>query len=91
MENPWTLKGEPVMLSKPNMTGSAVGSGSARPGGAVPGDKLFISYSASATDENYCMGLLWADLNADPQNRLTGKSPRRCSSPATKTVSMGQP
>ncbi len=32
----------------------------------VHGDKLFISYSASATDENYCMGLLWIDLQADP-------------------------
>ncbi len=32
----------------------------------VHGDKLFISYSASATDENYCMGLLWIDREADP-------------------------
>ncbi len=30
------------------------------------GDKLFISYSASATDENYCMGLLWIDRQANP-------------------------
>lgn len=27
--------------------------------------RIFISYSASATDENYAMGLLWADENAD--------------------------
>lgn len=43
----------------------------------VHGDKLFISYSASATDENYCMGLLWIDLNADPLNPQNWhKSPR---------------
>jgi GH43 family beta-xylosidase len=29
---------------------------------------LFISYSASATDENYCIGLLWADIDADITN-----------------------
>ena len=27
--------------------------------------KIFIAYSASATDHNYCMGLLTADENAD--------------------------
>jgi len=27
--------------------------------------RIFISYSASATDANYAMGLLWADENAD--------------------------
>lgn len=28
--------------------------------------RIFISYSASATDHNYAMGLLWADADADP-------------------------
>ncbi len=50
------------------MTGSVADFGQRRPAVLVHGDKLFISYSASATDENYCMGLLWIDLNADPQN-----------------------
>lgn len=67
MANPWTLKGEPVMLSKPEFgwecRGFKVNEG---PAVLVHGDKLFISYSASATDENYCMGLLWIDLQADP-------------------------
>ncbi len=69
MENPWTLKGKPVMLSKPEYDwecrGFWVNEG---PAVLFHGDRLFISYSASATDENYCMGLLWIDLNADPQN-----------------------
>ena len=55
------------MLSKPEFDwecrGFKVNEG---PAVLVHGDKLFISYSASATDENYCMGLLWIDLQADP-------------------------
>ena len=27
--------------------------------------KVFVAFSASATDANYCIGLLWADENAD--------------------------
>ncbi|HHX4090612.1 TPA: family 43 glycosylhydrolase, partial [Klebsiella aerogenes] len=67
LENPWTLKGTPIMLSKPEFAwecrGFMVNEG---PAVLVHGDKLFISYSASATDENYCMGLLWIDIQADP-------------------------
>ena len=78
LENPWTIKGEPVMLSHPEYDwecrGFWVNEG---PAVMVHGDKLFISYSASATDENYCMGLLWIDLNGDPLNPQNWhKSPR---------------
>lgn len=66
MENPWTLKGEPVMLSKPELpwetNGFWVNEG---PAVIKHGKRIFISYSASATDENYCIGLLWADINRD--------------------------
>ncbi len=66
MENPWTLKGEPVMLTKPELPWETVGFW-VNEGPAVikHGQRIFISYSASATDENYCMGLLWADIEAD--------------------------
>lgn len=67
LENPWTIKGNPVMLSKPEFNwecrGFLVNEG---PAVLVHNDKLFVSYSASATDENYCMGLLWIALDADP-------------------------
>jgi GH43 family beta-xylosidase len=67
LENPWTIKGNPVMLSKPEFNwecrGFLVNEG---PAVLVHHDKLFVSYSASATDENYCMGLLWIALDADP-------------------------
>lgn len=69
MANPWTLKGEPVMLSKPEFDwecrGFLVNEG---PAVLRHGERLFISYSASATDENYCMGLLWIDLAAEITN-----------------------
>jgi GH43 family beta-xylosidase len=67
LENPWTIKGEPVMLSKPEFEwecrGFLVNEG---PAVITHGDRLFVSYSASATDENYCIGLLWVDIDANP-------------------------
>jgi GH43 family beta-xylosidase len=67
MATPWQLAGPPVMLSKPEFDwetrGFRVNEG---PSVLQRNDKIFISYSASATDENYAMGLLWADADADP-------------------------
>ncbi|EPN1636613.1 glycoside hydrolase family 43 protein [Cronobacter sakazakii] len=78
METPWTLKGEPVMLSKPELEwecrGFLVNEG---PAVVKHGERLFVTYSASATDENYCMGLLWIDQAADLREpRNWHKSPR---------------
>lgn len=68
LENPWTLKGDPVMLSKPEFEwecrGFLVNEG---PAVITHGDRLFVTYSASATDENYCLGLLWIAIDADPR------------------------
>ncbi|MCU5771455.1 family 43 glycosylhydrolase [Erwiniaceae bacterium BAC15a-03b] len=67
LENPWTLKNPPVMLSRPQYQWECAGfSVNEGPAAIRHGNKLFISYSASATDENYCMGLLWIDAGADP-------------------------
>ncbi|MFU9137307.1 family 43 glycosylhydrolase [Erwinia tasmaniensis] len=67
LDAPWSIKGEPVMLSKPEYEwecrGFSVNEG---PAAIRHGSRLFVSYSASATDENYCMGLLWIDAEADP-------------------------
>ncbi|MES3023015.1 MAG: glycoside hydrolase family 43 protein [Pseudomonadota bacterium] len=66
MATPWQLGGPPVMLSKPEfdweIRGFWVNEG---PSVLKRNGKIFISYSASATDENYAMGLLWADEDAD--------------------------
>jgi GH43 family beta-xylosidase len=66
MLTPWRIAGTPVMLSKPEFNwecrGFRVNEG---PSVLQRNGKIFISYSASATDENYAMGLLWADDDAD--------------------------
>jgi GH43 family beta-xylosidase len=66
MKTPWQLAGAPVMLSKPEYDwecrGFLVNEG---PSVLKRHGRIFISYSASATDENYAMGLLWADESAD--------------------------
>ncbi|MBT2287386.1 family 43 glycosylhydrolase [Paenibacillus polymyxa] len=62
MENPWTLRGEQVMISTPEYDWEIIGF-KVNEGPAVMhrNGRLFIGYSASATDYNYCMGLLTAD------------------------------
>ena len=66
MKTPWQLAGAPVLLSRPEYDwecrGFLVNEG---PSVLIRNGRVFISYSASATDENYAMGLLWADEDAD--------------------------
>lgn len=66
MENPWTLKGPQVMLTQPEYDWETrifwVNEG---PAILKKNGKIFLTYSASATDENYCIGMLEADENAD--------------------------
>lgn len=66
VENPWTIKGEPVMIATPEYSWEKIGFW-VNEGPAVikRNDRIFISYSASATDSNYCMGLLTASDTAD--------------------------
>lgn len=69
MENPWTLKTKPVLLSKPEFDWETrifwVNEG---PAILNKNGRVFLTYSASATDENYCIGMLVADENADLLN-----------------------
>ena len=69
MESPWTLATKPVMLSKPEfpweIKGFWVNEG---PAVLMGHGKVFITYSASATGVEYCMGLLTAPLDADLLN-----------------------
>ncbi|MCM0583069.1 glycoside hydrolase family 43 protein [Weissella diestrammenae] len=66
MSNPWTLKSVPTLLSKPEFEWEtrifAVNEG---PAILHRNGRYFLTYSGSATDENYCMGMLIADENAD--------------------------
>ncbi len=66
MENPTTLKGPEVVITDPEYDWERV-KHDVNEGPAVikRNGKIFVTYSASATDYNYCLGLLWADENAD--------------------------
>ena len=69
MAHPTRLASAPVLLSRPELEwevhGFLVNEG---PAVIVRNGRVFISYSASATDERYCMGLLHADEGADLLN-----------------------
>lgn len=66
MENPWTLKSKPVLLTKPELDWEIklywVNEG---PAILKKNGKIFLTYSASATDENYCIGMLTANEDSD--------------------------
>ncbi|GGH56838.1 glycosyl hydrolase [Paenibacillus silvae] len=79
MENPWTLRGEQVMISTPEYDWEIIGF-KVNEGAAVlhRNGRLFISYSASATNHHYCMGLLTADEDAnllDPASWVKSPEP----------------
>jgi len=79
METPVKIKGDPVMLTKPELDWEVIGFW-VNEGPAVlnKNGKLFITYSASATDENYAMGLLYCDEDAnimDPASWTKSEDP----------------
>lgn len=65
-DSPTSISGEPVCLTIPEYDWETIGF-AVNEGAAVikRHGRVFISYSASATDHNYCMGLLYADEDAD--------------------------
>jgi GH43 family beta-xylosidase len=66
MRNPWTISGTPVCISQPEYDWEKVGF-LVNEGPAVlkKDGQIFITYSASATDHHYCMGLLTASETSD--------------------------
>lgn len=77
LRNPWTIEGRQIMISKPEYpwetNGFWVNEG---PSVIKKNGKIFISYSASATDHNYCIGLLTAEATSDLLNQSSwSKSP----------------
>lgn len=69
MKSPTALSGKPVMLTKPELDWETrrfwVNEG---PAVLKRNGKIFVTYSASATDENYCVGLIYADEDSDLLN-----------------------
>lgn len=66
LENPWTLFGSPVMLSTPKfdweIKGFKVNEG---PACIEHEGRVFLTFSASATNHHYCIGLLYADSKSN--------------------------
>jgi GH43 family beta-xylosidase len=79
MSNPWTITGAPVRLSKPELPWEIIGYRvNEGPAVLIKSGNVFLTYSASATDANYCMGMLTAsdasDL-LDPRSWVKSQQP----------------
>jgi len=77
MKNPTTLKGPEVILTEPEFSWERVKYNVNEGPAVIKKDgRIFVAYSASATNHNYCMGLLWANEDADLLNAASwNKSP----------------
>lgn len=66
MASPTELTGPEVVITEPEFSWERM-KYNVNEGPAVikRNGKIFVSYSASATNHNYCLGLLWIDENAD--------------------------
>lgn len=69
LKTPWKIEGKQKLIAEPSYSWEKKGF-NVNEGPAVikKGDKLFVSYSASATDSNYAVGLLTAKQDADLLN-----------------------
>jgi GH43 family beta-xylosidase/alpha-L-arabinofuranosidase len=66
MDTPWSIAGKQVSISRPDLPWERIGHNvNEAPAVIHRNGRLFMTYSASATDANYCLGLLTADENAD--------------------------
>ncbi|WP_159882143.1 glycoside hydrolase family 43 protein [Paenibacillus puerhi] len=83
MENPWTIRGRQVMISKPEYEWEKVGYlVNEGPAVMIRNGRVFLTYSASATDHHYCMGLLSAPVDS---NLLDAGSWTKSSFPVFRT------
>jgi len=83
MDTPWSISSTQVCISKPELPWERIGHNvNEAPAVIHRNGRLFMTYSASATDANYCLGLLAADENADP---LDPKSWRKSPEPVFKS------
>lgn len=66
MDTPWSIAGAATMLSTPQYAWEKVRYDvNEAPAVLVRNGRVFITYSASATDANYCMGLLTAPASSN--------------------------
>ncbi len=79
MDSPWSITGSQVRLTKPELPWETIGHNvNEAPAVLHRNGRLFMTYSASATDANYCLGMLVAKDTADlldPQSWAKSPSP----------------
>jgi GH43 family beta-xylosidase len=93
MDSPTHLATRATMISRPEFPwetrGFSVNEG---PAVLIRHGKVFVTFSASATDENYCIGLLYAPENADLLDSASWtklRDPVLCSAPEQKMFGPG--
>ena len=91
MDTPTSIVGEPTLLSRPDRPWEQrVYWVNEAPAVLIRHGKVFITYSASATDANYCMGLLTASADADLLNPASwSKSPEPVFASSTANSQFG--
>jgi GH43 family beta-xylosidase len=93
LANPWTLASKPTRITTPTRSweiqGYRVNEG---PAVLIRNGRVFLTFSASATDARYCMGLLTASADADLLDRASWvktPDPIFVTSPATARYGPG--
>jgi len=93
MDTPWSIVGTQVCLTKPDLPWERIGHNvNEAPALIHRNGRLFMTYSASATDANYCLGLLTANESADlldPKSWAKSPEPVFRSNPATSQFGPG--
>lgn len=93
LEKPWAIKGTPVLITKPEHPWETVGFRvNEGPAALIRNGRIFLTFSASATDSNYCMGLLTASAEAnllDPASWKKTPQPVLATTPTAKLFGPG--
>lgn len=93
MDTPCSITGKQVRISAPELPWEVIGyKVNEGPAVLIRHGRIFITYSASATDANYCLGLLTADENADvldPASWKKSSAPVLATSESTRVYGPG--
>lgn len=93
MDTPWSITGKQVMITRPDQAWERIGHHvNEAPIVIQRNGRVFLTYSASATDSNYCLGLLTAQDDADlldPASWKKSSDPVFKSSPANRQFGPG--
>ncbi len=91
MDTPWSIEGEQVCISKPEHDWEKRGHWvNEAPAVIHRNGRVFMTFSASATDANYCLGLLTANEDADLLDAASwSKSPDPVFKSCSETMQFG--